>query len=479
MAVAALDSERAVLRLAMTRPDVLDELERTVPESHLSTDRHRWWYRTILKAKTQGVEPDLIYLSNAIKDGNGTVPTGLTIGWIAKAFSDSAGSASNLSYYLSQMREWYQKDRARRAAEETAAMVEDGADVGSISTTLKRLADDLEGTRTRPSSRLDPATILTAEPEPIPWMVQGWMAEDEICLLAGEWGSGKSTVACDLAIALASGTPWMARVPVTRKYRVLYVDEEMPIRLARLRVRQLLVGREMTWPEGLTYAVRNNANLDDPAGLAWLENEMRETKPEVLFLDALVRFHMRDENSNSEMADFFRTKIRHVAEKHRCSAILVDHMGKPSKDRKDPGHRIRGASEKPSFADTVWTVGGDRDVAERRITHEKARYDEKSSPMVTKWEQSEDKSSATLTAQDEKPTAERTALRMLAVTGAGGCLQADIVEQAREEGVDDRSTRKVLERLFAQGRVKREKESYKTVRYWLSDEALAAQHARD
>jgi RecA-family ATPase len=325
-------------------------------------------------------------------------------------------------------------------------------------------------------ARLDLATILdTVDEEPIPWAVHGWLAEGEAAILAGEWGSGKSLVALDLAVSLAAGVPWMGYAHVTRPFRVLVVDEENGHRLARHRMRQIIVGRNLTRAQvadlPVAYLCRNAINLDDPKGMAQLRAEIERHKPEFLVMDSLVRFFRgRSENDNSDMSAFFGERIRPLMRDHNLGVVMLDHMGKPSKDgNQDPGHRVRGASDKPGFVDELWTLAGERDQSTRTLTHEKTRWDDLQAPVQTSWHKSEDGTAAWIEAKELRRGCEEAIREALAAAGTEGRCHGEIVDLVKvRAGFDAKHVRRTLGKMHGQGSLQKATEGRK-VRYWLKD----------
>jgi hypothetical protein len=59
---------------------------------------------------------------------------------------------------------------------------------------------------------------------PPAWVVKGVLPQAQLAVMFGESGSGKSFVALDLAVAIATGTPWRERV--VRKGQVAYIAAE-------------------------------------------------------------------------------------------------------------------------------------------------------------------------------------------------------------------------------------------------------------
>ena len=86
------------------------------------------------------------------------------------------------------------------------------------------------------------ADIITHDLPPIDWLVTDLIANQDRVVVYGEFGSLKSWLLLDLALAITSGQPWLGQFTVPQPKKVLYVDEEMNERTLRRRVKQLGAG---------------------------------------------------------------------------------------------------------------------------------------------------------------------------------------------------------------------------------------------
>jgi hypothetical protein len=332
---------------------------------------------------------------------------------------------------------------------------------------------------TRTAKFIDLYDLIAKPADPIPWQVEGYMSRGESVTLGGEWGSGKSLTALDLAISLACGTPWMDHVPIIGgPYRVIYLDEENGRALAERRIRQLLKGRALS-PEAvrdlaLHYTTRNGIALSDPTWYDWLARQIEERKATHLFLDSLIRFSRVDENSNSEIARFFGECIQPLMSRYDLSVCLLDHLGKPSRDRTDAGHRLRGASDKPAVSDGLVCLDGERGQDTRTLTHEKTRWNKYQPPLLTTCTESDDEETCWITAKEEKPEAADQVARMIHAAARTGVLREELVKALSATAGKNapRSVSRAIKTLRTEQAVKSKTEG-KRVRYWTADSAPA------
>lgn len=269
------------------------------------------------------------------------------------------------------------------------------------------------------------------EPDtPVPYVIDGWLAKRDFAIIGGEPFTGKSVFALDLSIALASGTQFLGKYKVEDQYRVLYLDEEMPPTLARRRIRQILSGR-MLEPEQVALEYYNSCkiNLDRPESRLALRVVCDRFQPQWIVFDSLVRFHQRDENSNSEMSRFFEI-MKSFRDEFDAGLIALHHLAKPGgKDAsKKLGHRLRGASDMEAVVDQLWGLTGETSTDVRTLEHEKNRWGHMSPPMTMVWNESDDGRIATLTGDTQSRNAEQVILDLLEKAGKAGCPRAVIVQ---------------------------------------------------
>lgn len=475
-------AEAALLGAVIIRPDILPQVSVSVTPSDFYMESHATIYRAILALHAKGWPADDLtvahQLRTAVQEKHGI--TAAKAGAMIGALLGAVPKSVNAPYYAEIVKELSLKRNLVRFAAE----VKDAAHNGTDPETVLQLVDayvrsikERALTGTAQIQSLDLASVLeTVEREPVPWLIRGWLAENEMAYLAGEWGSGKSYVALDAAVSLAAGIQWMGAVAVPRAVGVLYIDEENSPALARHRLGLICRGRRIDPEEvaalPLRYLTRNGLCLDDASGFAIIDQELERTKAKVLVLDSLVRFFKkRDENSASDMASFFGERIRPLMARHQCSILALDHMGKPSKERTDPGHRQRGSSEKPGNADEIWSLEGGRDTDRRTLSHQKTRWDELCPNLSLQWCKSEDGLSGWIECGDERLGCEDAILAALQETHQNGMLHGEMVSVIEDRGFAARHARRTIGKLHGQGTLRRKSDGGKRVRYWLKDYA--------
>lgn len=377
--------------------------------------------------------------------------------------------------YIDLVLEAQYKREIARAGEELLAMASNGstsADLAvllrSYSTRMARILEPTTKVRT-----VDVAAALSAELPPVPWIADGWLGAGDFVIFAGEWATGKSVVALDLAISVAASLPWMGRIPIAKSGHVLYVDEENNARNITRRLKRMIAGRDIAPVDAenlpLRYLTKNALRLDSDRGRAALRAELEATRPILCVLDSLIRFHTGEENSNAEMAALFSDSIIPLATEFGCAFVVLDHMTKPNKDsdKFDAGHRVRGAGDKAGAVDGLWTLEGDRENDSRTLSCRKNRWEDSLPPaMTTKWRVSEDESAAWVEASDAVLSAEATVQNVLGGKSQG-MFSTELTDALVARGVAKRTAIRSVKRMVSRGVVERRDEPGKKVRYWI------------
>lgn len=193
-----------------------------------------------------------------------------------------------------------------------------------------------QGTKRRAFALLDADELESRPPE---WLVRGVLETDSLALLFGASGCGKSFVAVDLALSVATGTPFHGR-PV-RQGPVVYIAGEGRNGLGRRF--DAWCAHHQTSRKGAPIAVSRSSakfltaeNLKDVAEAL---DEFAQSKgvPALILVDTLARnFGPGDENSTQDMSRFIDAVDAMRLRYPGCTVLIVHHVGLTDK------HRPRG-----------------------------------------------------------------------------------------------------------------------------------------
>lgn len=209
----------------------------------------------------------------------------------------------------------------------------------------------------RPSYLVEAVDWVSTADDEIDWLVEGVIQAGANGMIAAEPKTGKSLVALDLLMSLASGVPWLGH-DVPRRVRCAYISREDSPKLTKVRGRALLRGKGVPLDmEGHLWINSReqlgNFNVDDEEQLLNMAHDLRERGIEFAVFDVLNRLHTREENSNTEMAQVVQ-KISRIGDLAGCSIALVHHLAKDTTGERF-FTRIRGASAIHGW--TEWSIG--------------------------------------------------------------------------------------------------------------------------
>lgn len=200
--------------------------------------------------------------------------------------------------------------------------------------------------------------IITHDLPPVDWLVTDLIAKQDRVVVYGEFGSLKSWLLLDLALAIAAGQPWLGRFAVPHSQKVLYVDEEMSRRILTRRVKQLGAGRsDISDKIPFSAMSLGGVTLKDETD-TWdlLKNIKAEgCDPDVVILETLRRVMVGSELEAQAVAQFWKA-LRPFQECGK-TVIVSHHMRKTSLHGGNAlRDRASGSTDILGGADTAFAV---------------------------------------------------------------------------------------------------------------------------
>jgi KaiC/GvpD/RAD55 family RecA-like ATPase len=183
--------------------------------------------------------------------------------------------------------------------------------------------------------------------ERVEFIVDGLVPSRGVTIFSGEGGIGKSFIALDMALAVASGGDF-AKIYPCRKGGVLYVDLENDESTLGRRLVQLARGRELD-VDALEIHVPKRGQegveleIDTPDGRAWLRTAVKRYSPCLLVVDSLIAAHRSDESNNVMMRQLM-AGLDSIARSGELGLVVVHHQRKRGTVN-DAGQLMRGASD--------------------------------------------------------------------------------------------------------------------------------------
>ncbi len=200
---------------------------------------------------------------------------------------------------------------------------------------------------------------------PVEWAIETIWVVGNSGPIGGPEKVGKTWLAHEMVLSLATATPFLGRYRVKRPFRVLYWEEEDSRDRTKRRGRQLLAGRYRTRAQAATlrYLVGHGLKIDDRDALALLQAEIDAFRPEFVVVGNLREVHTKDEN-RPEMAQV-RDAFRRLSRDFGCAFILIHHFRKVQEGQSKRGSQmLAGSGIWGAWAEGwIWvTPGGSDDV---------------------------------------------------------------------------------------------------------------------
>lgn len=193
----------------------------------------------------------------------------------------------------------------------------------------------------------DASDLFAREFPSTPWLVDGLITRGGVAQLGAEPKSGKTWIATEIAVAIATGTKVCGEFFAQRGAVAYFYAEDLD-KQVRNRIRSLLDGRGLaTLPSGMLHVCPRGSTLDvtKDDDLAWIIASARQLGPiDLLVLDPLRDIHTGKENESDDMANVMR-RLKVLGIVLGCTVMFAHHAGKPNADSKDrrPGQRARGS----------------------------------------------------------------------------------------------------------------------------------------
>lgn len=198
----------------------------------------------------------------------------------------------------------------------------------------------------------DPAAAIYNGDYPEPLPIIEPILYPGLTILGGRPKVGKSWLALQLAVALASGQRLAQYLETKKACRVLYVSLEDRPRQIRSRLRRLTP--EEPFLARLDFVFELDALMG--GGAVQLDQQLKEHPVDVVIVDSLLAAvkQAKREHVDVMQADYNIVAIlREIAEKHSLALVLVAHTRKAGGDFLD---LIQGTSGTTAAADAVWVL---------------------------------------------------------------------------------------------------------------------------
>lgn len=185
----------------------------------------------------------------------------------------------------------------------------------------------------------DPATWTGAIPGR-QWLVTGLIPLDQVTMITGNGGEGKSLIAAQLAASAVTGMSWLGHDVKQVKSAIVHCEDdedEMKRRLNGILEPQghsfgdlddlILIDRDGK-DDSLMYEAMNNDTLGRFTDFyARLEATVAKERIRLLVLDSLYNFFGGNENMRPQVTQFVGG-LKRIAKTYGCAVVVIAHPGR-------------------------------------------------------------------------------------------------------------------------------------------------------
>jgi hypothetical protein len=219
----------------------------------------------------------------------------------------------------------------------------------------------------------------------IPFLVEDLIPTKSIGILVGEWGIGKSPLAVQLQLSLASGNSFLGRFAAGSAIPVLYVDLENEI-CSVSEIGEVIAGflGLSTLPSNAFLYGGNYSPVQGLGNPEKLEQLIHASGAKLVIIDPLRAFSPNAPEKNENAINLINS-LRKITQNENCSALLIHHPKKPKDSddfslEEDPTAWFQQASGVASLVQNVdFRIGleknGSDELVMRHFIRAKGWYD--------------------------------------------------------------------------------------------------------
>ena len=194
--------------------------------------------------------------------------------------------------------------------------------------------------------------ILNMDIPPVEWDIENLIMTNGYHFFAGISGKFKTYLSFFMARSLISGKDFLGRK--VKERRVLLVDEESRERTLKLRTQKTLIDLTPEQRRNFKYSISKGIKFDDKQ-VTQLEEDIKNSRAEVVIMDSFVRFFIGNENSSDDVKKSFAL-LKPLMDKYNCSFIIIHHFNKGGTNDMNS---LRGSSDLTAQCDTILLIDED------------------------------------------------------------------------------------------------------------------------
>ncbi|MBZ5574706.1 MAG: AAA family ATPase [Acidobacteriia bacterium] len=227
------------------------------------------------------------------------------------------------------------------------------------------------------NGKAQPLPVVRASELEIPVRRQSWLIErlwthQAVGIIGGSPKSGKTWLALEIAVSVASGSPCLDTFPVFSPGPVLLYAAEDSATALRARVETLTQVHKVNFERLDVHIITvDSLRLDRPDHQDRLEATLNVYRPVLLVLDPLVRVHAIDENVAGQVAALLGY-LRALQRATGAAIALVHHVRKSVSPTGAAGYSLRGSGDLYAWLDSFLYLRMHRDQRSLSAEHRSA-----------------------------------------------------------------------------------------------------------
>lgn len=187
---------------------------------------------------------------------------------------------------------------------------------------------------------------LDALEEDLEYLVEGTLVARQPTILAGPKKSLKTSIGLDLALSLATGTPFLGQLPVHRRCRVLFCSGESGLPTLRETARRICAAKNVALSEIEAFHVTSQLpRLSNAESMLSLRITMKRAQAEVVFVDPAYLCIPPADTNNLFAVGQYLLPFSQLCQEHGTTPIVCHHAKRQTgRDKYTP----------PELEDIAW-----------------------------------------------------------------------------------------------------------------------------
>ena len=339
---ACLEAEVAILGSILLKDSVFDQAQNLIDATQFSSERHQLIFEAMVNLDLKGQAIDVTTVSNELKD---KLERAGGLAYLSSLL-DGLPRPQNIVPYCEILQEHHAQKVIATDAQKLRDAILDGDDYEPL---LLRLQEDAMRSHSGQQHSVVLGEFLNLESPARTPLLDPWLAKQDISMVYGKAGCGKTFFASAVALSVCTGTEflgWQAREPAA----VCYVDAEMTTTAMQKRFTSLLRGLAPELPANAMDRLRIYSYDQHGAlpGLETIEGQraiLKESEgAELLVLDNLSALLSLGSENDADVwrpVQKFLIRLRHQG----IATLFVHHAGKSGDQR--------GTSSRSDACDSV------------------------------------------------------------------------------------------------------------------------------